>query len=157
MTSSNAFALKDSGLNEFLFAEVGTELNGSPLTILSILARLGQDPWAEAARWTKLPKAATIDNLARSIAQMPLPPQAIAEARSTASRLITLLPSQVQAPRTEPNAAKVAKPAASKWVLVGIFAAALVLGVTFSLLSSPTHSEDVVPLSAVDASHSPGK
>lgn len=42
MTSSNAFALKESGLNDFLFAEVGTELNGSPLTILSILAKIGR-------------------------------------------------------------------------------------------------------------------
>nr|WP_294547444.1 hypothetical protein [uncultured Rhodopila sp.] len=157
MTSSNAFALKESGLNDFLFAEVGTELNGSPLTILSILARLGQDPWAEAARWAKLPKAATIDKLAQSIAQMPLPPQAIAEARTTASRLILLLPSQAQSPRAEPKAAKAAKPAASKWVLVGIFGAALVLGVTFSLLSSTPRSDGVVPLSAIDAPHSPGK
>ena len=38
MTTSDAFALKNSGLNAFLFAEVGTELNGSPLTILSVLA-----------------------------------------------------------------------------------------------------------------------
>ena len=49
MSHPDAFALKNSGLNEFLFAEVGIELNGSPLTILSILARLGQDPWVEAA------------------------------------------------------------------------------------------------------------
>ena len=95
MATSDAFALQRSGLNAFLFAEVGTELNGSPLTILSVLARLGQDPWAEAAKWTKLPKSTTIDRLAQSIAQMPLPSQAIDEARSTASRLVLLLPSQV--------------------------------------------------------------
>jgi hypothetical protein len=149
MTSSNAFALKESGLNEFLFAEVGTELNGSPLTILSVLARLGQDPWAEAARWAKLPKAATIDSLAQSIAQMPLAPQAIAEARTTASRLILLLPSQAQGPRQASRAAA-AKSAMPKWVLVAIFGAALVLGVTFNLMPSTTHSGAVVPVSAID-------
>ena len=150
MTSSNAFALKESGLNDFLFAEVGTELNGSPLTILSILARLGQDPWAEAARWTKLPKAATIDKLAQSIAQMPLPPQAIAEARTTASRLILLLPSQVQAPRAD-NKPAAAKSPLRKWVLLAVFGVALVLGVTFNLLPSMTHSDAVVPLSSMNA------
>ena len=94
MSYPDAFALKDSGLNTFLFAEVGTELNGSQLTILSILARLGQDPWAEAARWAQLPKAAIIDCLVHSIAQMPLCPQALVEARATASRLVLLLPTQ---------------------------------------------------------------
>jgi hypothetical protein len=44
MSTSNAFALKNSGLNEFLFAEVGIEANGTPLTILSVLARLGLVP-----------------------------------------------------------------------------------------------------------------
>jgi hypothetical protein len=157
MTTSNAFALKESGLNDFLFAEVGTELNGSPLTILSVLARLGQDPWAEAARWAKLPKSKIIDSLAQSIAQMPLAPQAIAEARATAARLIVLLPSQAQAaPRGDQKPAA-AKPAMPKWVLVAIFGAALVLGVTFSLLPSATHSDGVVPLSSLDAPHAPAK
>ncbi|MGO9999451.1 MAG: hypothetical protein ACLPKW_17150 [Acetobacteraceae bacterium] len=96
MSSPDAFALKNSGLNAFLFAEVGTELNGSQLTILSILARLGQDPWAEAARWAQLPKAAMIDCLVHSIAQMPLCPQAFVEARATASRLVLLLPTQTR-------------------------------------------------------------
>jgi hypothetical protein len=154
MTTSNAFAFKNSGLNEFLFAEVGTELNGSPLTILSVLARLGQDPWAEAARWTKLPKAATIDNLAQSISQMPLAPQAIAEARDTASRLILLLPSQVQVPRADNNAAAAApqtKSAMPKWVLLAVFGIALVLGVSFSLVPSGSRTNAVVPLSSLDA------
>ena len=92
MTSTNAFALKNSDLNAFLFADVGVELNGSALTILSVLARLGQDPWAEAARWAKLPKTAAIDCLAQCIGKMPLGPQALAEAFATASSLVQLLP-----------------------------------------------------------------
>ena len=67
MSNSNAFALKNSGLNDFLFAEVGSEVNGSRLTILSMLARLGKDPWAEAARLARLPKSSIIDDLANSI------------------------------------------------------------------------------------------
>ena len=122
-----------------------------------MLARLGQDPWAEAARWTKLPKAKIIDSLAQSIAQMPLAPQAIAESRATAARLIVLLPSQAQGPRTDQKAAAAAKPAMPKWVLLAIVGVALVLGVTFSFLPSATHSDAVVPLSAIDAPHAPAK
>ena len=156
MTNSNAFALRESGLNDFLFAEVGTELNGSRLTILSVLARLGQDPWAEAARWAKQPKAATIDKLAQSIAQMPLEPEAIADARTTASRLILLLPSQVQAPRSDnkPAAAKTKLP---QWALLAVFGVALVLGITFSLMPSMSHTESVMPLSALSTQPAPAK
>nr|WP_294501241.1 hypothetical protein [uncultured Rhodopila sp.] len=156
MTSSNAFALRESGLNDFLFAEVGTELNGSRLTILSVLARLGQDPWAEAARWAKQPKAATIDKLAQSIAQMPLEPAAIAEARTTASRLILLLPSQVQVPRSD-NKPAAAKSKLPKWALLAVFGVALVLGITFNFLPSMTHPDAVLPLSAISSQPAPAK
>ena len=94
MPQNDAFALKNSDLNAFLFADVGTEQNGSPLTILSILARLGKDPWAQAAEWAKMSNGAKIDGLTRSIAQMPLCPRDLAEARVTAGRLVMLLPGQ---------------------------------------------------------------
>jgi hypothetical protein len=146
MTTSDAFAFKNSGLNAFLFAEVGTELNGSPLTILSVLARLGQDPWAEAAKWTKLPKAAMIDRLAQSISQMPLTPQAINEARTTASRLVLLLPSQ--AARPSPSEAPTAnRTVVPKWVLVGICGAAVALGLAFTLMPGSNSSGSVSSIS----------
>ena len=94
MAQTDAFALKNSGHNAFLFAEVGIELNGSPLTLLSTLARLGKDPWAQAAEWAGMPVAAAIPCLTRSIIQMPLCPRALAEAANTSARLIMLLPRQ---------------------------------------------------------------
>jgi hypothetical protein len=127
MSHSDAFALKNSGLNAFLFAEVGTELNGSPLTILSILARLGRDPWAEAARWAEMPKPAMIDCLAYSIAQMPLCPQALVEARVTASRLVMLLPAPNATARRIERAAAISS-AMPKWALAALFFGALAFG-----------------------------
>jgi hypothetical protein len=94
MAKADVFALKNSGLEAFLLAEVGTEWNGSGLTVLSLLARLGKDPWAEAATWSKLPRALRIDRLADSIGQMPLRPEALRDARETAARLVQLLPGQ---------------------------------------------------------------
>jgi hypothetical protein len=93
----DAFALKNSGLNVFLFSEVGTEQNGSPLTVLSTLARLGKDPWAQAAEWANMPAAASVPRLTQSIIQMPLCPGALAEAGATSARLVMLLPRQAGA------------------------------------------------------------
>jgi hypothetical protein len=132
MSHSNLSTLKNSGLNKFLFAEVGTELNGSPLTILSMLARLGKDPWAEAARWTRLPKTVMIDCLAGSISQMPLSPQAIIDARITAVRLILLLPSQVQLPKNGQDAVVVMSNAMPKWLPI-VLLAGLAFGAAFSM------------------------
>ncbi len=92
MTQTDVFALRDSGLEPFLFAEVGDQRSGVGLTVLSLLARLGLDPWTEAARWVTLPKSAAIACLAGNIARMPLSAQALAEAHATATRLILLLP-----------------------------------------------------------------
>jgi hypothetical protein len=152
MASADAFALRNSGLNAFLFAEVGTELNGSPLTILSVLARLGQDPWAEAANWVKLPKAATIDQLTQSISQMPLSPQALDEARATATRLIKLLPSQVARP-AEPAAA--AKRVAPKWVLMAVCCVAVALGLAFTMMPGSKPANSVAPISDLSRAHPP--
>jgi hypothetical protein len=159
MTTSDAFALKNSGLNNFLFAEVGTELNGSPLTILSVLARLGQDPWAEAAKWTKLPKGAMIDRLTQCIAQMPLPPQALTEARATASRLILLLPS---------SSSQAARPAATpavqsgvvrRWVLVAVCCVALASGFAFNMRRGSAPADAIPPIAdlPVQTSRAPSR
>jgi hypothetical protein len=156
MTTPDAFVVGNSAtvgnpaLSTFLFAEVGMQPNGLPLTILSVLARLGQDPWAEAARWTKLPRSTTIDKLAGSIAQMPLAPQALAEARQTASRLVLLLPTQLQTPRkqAEVTAKKAAKP---MWVLAAIAVVTMALGVATAFVPRANDANGVVPLSKFDS------
>jgi hypothetical protein len=146
MATSDAFAFKNSGLNAFLFAEVGQELNGSPLTILSVLARLGKDPWAEAAKWVGMPKSATIDRLTQSISQMPLCPEALTDARATASRLILLLPSQTSAPRENERPAAAGKASVPRWVLVAICLAAIGLGFAFTMAPTSSSNQVIAPL-----------
>jgi hypothetical protein len=99
MPGRDPFAFKNSAFDAFLYANVGTELNGLELTILSILARLGKDPWAEAAALAYLPRAAAIDCLAGSISVMPLRTQPHPHPKATAARLLTLLPSKAQLAR----------------------------------------------------------
>ncbi len=129
-TRPDAFALKNSGLDAFLYADVGAEANGSTLTILSILARLGKDPWAEAARWAALPKAAVIDSLAQCIAEMPLAPSALAGARDSAARLVQLPPTNTQSLR-QGNPANSAT-ATPKWVPISILYFAFAVGVALT-------------------------
>jgi hypothetical protein len=94
MPSPDAFALRRSGLNEFLFAPVGTEANGMTLSLVSVFARLGNDPWLEAARLARLPKSEATESLARTIASMPTSTWPLPAATAIADRLIALLPMQ---------------------------------------------------------------
>ena len=94
MSSTDAFALRRSGLNEFLFAAVGTETNGMTLSVLSVFARLGHDPWREAGRLAGLPKLEATESLARTIAGMPTSIWPLPAATEIASRLVALLPRQ---------------------------------------------------------------
>jgi hypothetical protein len=152
MPQSDAFALKNSGLNEFLFAEVGKEVNGSPLTILSVMARLGQDPWIEAARLARLPKATIIDCLASSFSQMPLCPQALIDARATATRITLLLPSQAPS-RRNGEIMPVGKSSVPRWVPMAVFFAALAFGIAFEMIPSARPTNTVAPLAEPAMEH----
>jgi hypothetical protein len=129
--------LKNPDVNPSLFADVGIELNGSTLTTLSVLARLGQDPWAEAARLASLPKPAAADCLVQSIIRMPLSPQALADAHKTAWRLILLLPSQARI--TGQGASDViGLPAwVPSWLPVVFLCSALTFGFVVHMLMAP--------------------
>ncbi len=94
MAYRESFALQHSDLDAFLFAEVGTERSGMALTVVSVIARLGEDPWAEAKRLSTLPTLAAIDYLARAIARMPTSSWALTDSIAIATRLVPLLPAQ---------------------------------------------------------------
>jgi hypothetical protein len=135
-THSDVFAFKNSGLDACLYAEVGAELNGSALTILSMIARLGRDPWAEAARWAALPRAGAIDGLAQSISQMPLVPSAMAETRATAARLVQLLPTTTPGLR-EDRTAKANAPSVQNVLPITFLWCVMALGMALIGLLAP--------------------
>jgi hypothetical protein len=138
VTKTDVFALKNSGLEPFLFAEVGEQHSGMGLTVLSLLARLGLDPWAEAARWVTLPKSAAISSLAGSIARMPLCPLALAEAQATATRLILLLPVNNPVPGFVAHALPPGLAAMPKWLPMTLLYCALMVGLgVANMISAP--------------------
>ncbi len=62
------------------------------LSVLSVLARLGKDPWVEAARLAGLPEAVAVDSLANALAGVPAAHQPQADAKAVALSLVPLLP-----------------------------------------------------------------
>jgi hypothetical protein len=94
VATPDATALQRSDLNQFLFADIGTEANGTTLSVLSVFARRGADPWTEAGRLASLSKADAADSLARMIATMPKSLWALPEAIVIAVRLTGLLPAR---------------------------------------------------------------
>ena len=50
--------------DQFLRASVGVQPNGMELSVLSLLARMGKDPWAEAVRLRTLRREAAVDAIA---------------------------------------------------------------------------------------------
>lgn len=94
MTMSGVTALQRSGLNDFLFADVGTEANGMMLSVASIFARQGNDPWREAGRLAGMPRRDATKSLAGTIAGMPDSLWPLADAAPIAARLVALLPTR---------------------------------------------------------------
>jgi hypothetical protein len=80
------------GLDEFLSAPICDEQNGMTLSVLSALARLGMDPWSEAARLAGLSRANATATLASLINRLFAGAAAGPDAQSVASRLVKLLP-----------------------------------------------------------------
>ena len=124
-------------LDNFLFAAVGAERNGIPLSMVSALTRLGLDPWDEAGRLSSLSTAEAIEQLARLIAELPGACRPLAEAREIAAGLIERLPkhdcdgpvhpTQVRGLRRDPT---VPTPGQSRfWVICLALAAALAIGI----------------------------
>jgi hypothetical protein len=92
MTLRPKYSLGHSPYNAFLFAAVGEEQVGMPLTVLTALTRLGYDPWHEAARLSGLPKETAARAFAVTIAMLPEGDWKASESEAIAARLVSWLP-----------------------------------------------------------------
>jgi hypothetical protein len=92
MAAISQMSIGPGAFDAFLYAPVGEDKAGIDLTVLSALARLGLDPWSEAARLAELPRAAAIQALTRSIALLPLGNWREADFPEIAARLVGRLP-----------------------------------------------------------------
>jgi len=115
------YSLAHSEFNEFLFALVGEEKSGQPLTVLSALARLGLDPWEEAARLAGMSKDAATSALTSAIADLPEGDWQASDSRSIASRLVSWLPARGRgtgdSPQSRDGSRPQPQPDVPKWLV----------------------------------------
>lgn len=106
MALSADFSLLNASYDRFLFASIGEEENGMPLSVASALAQLGSDPWVEAGRLAKLPRETATEALVAMIARLSPARVAPSDAAVIAARLILLLPSGVPSGVSRPSVAR---------------------------------------------------
>jgi hypothetical protein len=142
MTLRPEYSLGHSEYNAFLFAAVGEEKVGLPLTVLTALTRLGFDPWREAARLSDLPRETAARAFAVTIAMLPEGDWKASESEAIATRLVNWLPERTAAaiPSAGGGRAAGVLPAASEliqsramtWLTWAVLAVAVVfLGLHF--------------------------
>jgi hypothetical protein len=139
MTQTDVFAFDNAGIKPFLFAEIGVEPNGSALTVLSLLARLGDDPWSLAMSWVRLPKQAVIEQLSARIRQAKLSGPVATEPRGIASRLIGLLPEQAPALPVEDTSLG-GWSTLPRWARLTVFYCALAVGLAINVVTISDYS-----------------
>lgn len=127
--SSHADTPTPPELEPFLFAEIGKEDNGMALTVASAFARLGLDPWDQAALLARLSDGAATASLAALLGRLPF--GSGGDALPIASRLVPLLPKPA-----DPPDARVASPAKRRasravWLLWATVAATAVYMIWF--------------------------
>ena len=92
MMSSVTTARLGREFDRFLYASVGDDNNGMPLTVLSALARMDVDPWEEASKLTQLPQESAVRQFASLLGALRNAPVAGLDPARIAAPLITLLP-----------------------------------------------------------------
>ena len=99
MARTNCSTLPSSEMDGFLLSDVGIQPNGMPLTVLSMLARMGVDPWDEAECLSGLPNDLAVSWMAAAISRAPPYSWEQSDVAVLASRLIDRLPTHSHNPQ----------------------------------------------------------
>ena len=145
MTRAAAEPRLTTEFDEFLFARIGDDANGAPLSVVSGLARVDVDPWQEAAELARLPVEAAERRLTALLAGLPEEIVAHSDLKPIAGRLIALLLRQADPPSAAPSLMVSGVTVKKSWVLA-IYAAVMISIVTAQLLAavfqSPARPEE---------------
>lgn len=133
MTTSDSASYLTPQFDDFLFARIDDGSDAMPLSVLSVLARLGVDPWEEAAKLARLPRVSAAKRLVSFIAATPGAPSAYLNDKTVSDRLIALLPSPagVVTPLRERGVSALIKSRSTTWLVV----IALILTIQLIVLS----------------------
>ncbi len=142
MTRSASVTYLTRQFDDFLFARIDEGTDAAPLSVLSMLARLDVDPWEEAAKLARLPRAAAAKRLAELIAATPSVSLACLNPKTLSDRLLDLLPSTLVAgglPRQDSVVLALKRSPIVAWPIV----IAVILAISLLVVSRYTmHAEE---------------
>ena len=92
MTRMDGYRQSGTPFDTFLYASVGEDRNGNVVTVLSTLARLGVDPWSEAADLSDLTRDDARTRLGTLLTRFNDVPALVREHGPITARLLDLLP-----------------------------------------------------------------
>ena len=92
MTHAALAPLIGPEFDKFLYAPIGEDRNGTPLSVLSALARRDVDPWQEAASLAHMPSATAALRLTALISALPDGSIKNIRAKAIVDDLVALLP-----------------------------------------------------------------
>ncbi len=120
---------QDPQYEPFLSAPVGEDRGGTSITVLSMLARLGVDPWGEASDLAQLPEGAARQRLGALMARFDDVQTPVPDVGQIISDLLAFLPKQARQAKTSSGggSAMLAFPPQGS-PIYWIIAVALVLG-----------------------------
>ena len=113
--------------DRFLFASIGDQENGTPVSVFSAFARSDIDPWQEAARLAQMPKPLAARNVASVIEELPNGRWSPPGSEIIATRLVDLLPSHVSVTSASQGGAQTLGSRALTWLTFGALWGALVV------------------------------
>jgi len=87
---------QDPQYEAFLYAPIGEDHQGLSVTVLSMLARLGVDPWTEAADLSELPRRAAQQRLEALIGKFHDVSTQVSDRGRIALKLLAYLPKQAK-------------------------------------------------------------
>ena len=137
MTLRERFLPLQPEFERFLFATVGDEIEGTPLSVISALTRLGLDPWQEAGRLSSMTRHEAVEQLARLIAEIPGGSRQRQDAFEIAGGLVGLLPARAaarSAPQIQirPRFSRLNWPSSAQLrIVIVVLAAAVVVSAIF--------------------------
>ena len=92
MTHAALAPLIGAEFDKFLYAPIREDRNGTPLSVLSALARSDVDPWQEAASLARMPRETAATRLTALIVALPDELSKDIPAKTIAAGLVALLP-----------------------------------------------------------------
>lgn len=119
----------------FLFADIGIQPNGLPLTVLSLFARAGIDPWSEAERLSQMSKIAAVSYMMSEINRAPALYRANVDVAQLAKSLVARLPARETASPIDVSIAGTGFEGLPMMALMMMFYAIVAFGVLILVLA----------------------